>query len=607
MVKRLFSIVIAILIFSSSFLVVGKGDAIYKEHLRGVWVCTVVNLDWPSREAMDTVDDNARIKKSKQELIEILDRALELNLNAIFFQVSPSADAFYKSDIVPWSRYLTGTLGKDPGFDPLEFVISESRKRDLEVHAWFNPYRVSLNTTSQTRECLDVEKSVYKENPSWIRTANSRFVVDPGIPEVKEWAITRVMEVVENYDIDGVHFDDYFYYESYFGDLDDEKTFEKYNNGRFDNIKDWRRNNTYTLIKMLSEELRRVNSKIKFGISPSGIWSNKSDEQPEGSNTQGGFTNFDQCFADTKKWVEEELIDYIAPQLYYSFENPRAPYEELARWWQAVVKGKNVHLYIGNALYKVNDDADSAFLGDRGVEQIQRQLDLNFKLKGVKGSILFRGQNLFDDRKVKSVKNIQENVWNTKSIIPNMDWKSNNISLYFEDVGINHAWAALAIDFLYEMKIIKGDHNGHFNPYQKTTRADFVIMLVNSLNLNENFSKNFVDIDKNAYYYNHIGMAKSLGLIKGDGEFFYPENNITREDIMVIITNALDFLGLRLEESLDLNLVDYDDYETISDYAKNAVNILTRAGVVRGYDGKISPKDYATRAQCAVMLYGVSF
>ena len=607
MVKRLFSIVIAILIFSSSFLVVGKGDTNYNEHLRGVWVCTVVNLDWPSRAAMDTVDDNARIKKSKQELIKILDRALELNLNAIFFQVSPSADALYKSDIVPWSRYLTGTLGKDPGFDPLEFVISESRKRDLEVHAWFNPYRVSLNTTSQTRESLDVEKSVYKENPPWIRIANSRFVVDPGIPEVKEWAIARVMEVVENYDIDGVHFDDYFYYESYFGDLDDEKTFEKYNNGRFDNIKDWRRNNTYTLIKMLSEELRRVNSKIKFGISPSGIWSNKSDEQPEGSNTQGGFTNFDQCFADTKKWVEEELIDYIAPQLYYSFENPRAPYEELARWWQDVVKGKDVHLYIGNALYKVNDDADSAFLGNRGVEQIQRQLDLNFKLKGVNGTILFRAQNLFDDGKAKAVKNIQENVWSTKSIIPNMDWKSNNISLYFEDVGISHDWAALAIDFLYEKKIIKGDHNGHFNPYKKTTRADFVIMLVNSLNLNENFSKNFVDIDKNAYYYNHIGMAKSLGLIKGDGEFFYPENNITREDIMVIITNSLDSLGLTLEESLDLNLVDYDDYETISDYAKNAVNILTRAGVVRGYDGKIGPKDYATRAQCAVMLYGVSF
>lgn len=155
-------------------------------HLRGTWITTVLNLDWPTIETRDITDVNERIRKSKEELINLLDVAVDMNLNAVFFQVSAEADALYKSNIVPWSRCLTGTLGKDPGFDPLQFVIDESNKRNLEIHAWFNPYRVSMNTTDATKNALNINKGVYKENPQWIKTSMNRFVADSGIPEARE-------------------------------------------------------------------------------------------------------------------------------------------------------------------------------------------------------------------------------------------------------------------------------------------------------------------------------------------------------------------------------------------------------------------------------------
>jgi len=187
---------------------------------------------------MNIVDDVKRIQKTKEELIDILDEAKALNMNAVFLQVSPSADALYKSDIVPWSKCLTGTFGKDPGFDPLEFAINESHKRNLEFHAWFNPYRVSLTTDESVKKTLNIEKSVYKEHPEWIRTSMARFVVDPGIKEVQAWTVSRVMEVVNNYDIDGIHFDDYFYYEKDEGELNDEETFKQKNDKNFSNMGD---------------------------------------------------------------------------------------------------------------------------------------------------------------------------------------------------------------------------------------------------------------------------------------------------------------------------------------------------------------------------------
>jgi len=148
---------------------------VVKRELRGTWISTVANLDWPSGDVKKITNEVERIKKSKEELITILDTVVSMNMNAVFFQVSPEADAFYKSDIVPWSRYLTGTFGKDPGFDPLAFAIEEAHKRNLEFHAWFNPYRVSVDMKDSTKSSLNIKKSVYKEHPEWIKTSMSRL------------------------------------------------------------------------------------------------------------------------------------------------------------------------------------------------------------------------------------------------------------------------------------------------------------------------------------------------------------------------------------------------------------------------------------------------
>ncbi len=396
---------------------------IVKRHLRGTWISTVINLDWPTLETSKLENDTERAKKSKEELVAILDKAVEMNMNAVFFQVSPEGDAFYKSKIANWSRYLTGTFGKDPGFDPLAFAIVEAHKRNLEFHAWFNPYRVSMDTKEATKTSLDIEKSVYKKHPEWIKSSMDRFVVDPGIPEARKWVTDRVMEVVGNYDVDGVHFDDYFYYERTVGELKDDNTFKMYNKGQFSDIGDWRRNNTYLLVKELSKKIRAKKAWVKFGISPGGIWGNKKDGLAGGSNTSGGFTNYNSCFADTKKWVEEELLDYIAPQVYFTFANTRAPYGEVATWWSKVCSKRKVHLYIGQALYMINDSSDKYFMGNEAVPEFSRQLKFNISKPEIKGSIMFRANKFNEIEKQQVVNAMKGNLWSTKALVPVMAWK----------------------------------------------------------------------------------------------------------------------------------------------------------------------------------------
>ncbi|NLD46907.1 MAG: family 10 glycosylhydrolase [Clostridiaceae bacterium] len=676
---------------------------VVKRELRGAWVCTVLNMDWPSLDTIKIQNDAERINKSKEELVAVLDKAVEHNMNAVFFQVSPEGDALYKSDIVPWSRYLTGTFGKDPGFDPLAFAIEEARKRNLEIHAWFNPYRVSMDVKDTTVSSLNVEKSVYKEHPELIKTSMSRFIVDPGIPESRKWVTDRVMEVVNNYDIDGVHFDDYFYYENKEGEMKDESTFNKYNNGQFSNLGDFRRNNTYLLVKELSEKIRSTKSWVKFGISPAGVWGNKSDGHPDGSNTKSSFTNYERSFADTKRWVEEELVDYIAPQVYFSFANSRAGYGEVVSWWSQVCSNKKVHLYIGQPFYKINDDTDTYFKGVNAVPELSRQLKFNAAKPGVMGSIMFRIQNFNDSGKKQAASAIKNDLWAKKTLVPLMPWKGgtapetpvkgsltqtmyglelswedndpntayyavyrfnkgdvpdivsdnaanyllgtlrkyNNgkqtfsdystsnpdgvvyvitaldrlhnesagltisltVSEYFNDIGREYSWAKEAIDTLYEKGIVKGVGEGTFNPFRNTKRGDFVLMMGNALELKADFLINFNDVTKTSYYYEAIGTARALGIISGTGEnLFVPDGYVTREDIMVIVNNAAEKSGIMLETAEEGYLGRYSDAKQISSYAAESVAKLTKSGIIQGAEGKVNPKQLATRAEIAVIV-----
>lgn len=388
-----------------------------KAHFRALWISTVSSLDWPKTKA---VDEASRLAQQK-ELTDLLDRACELNMNAVIFQVRSQSDALYPSQFAPWGACLTGTLGRDPGYDPLQFAIEQAHLRNLEFHAWFNPYRVSTSLSDSTVNALKAaEKSVFNTHPEWVKTSASRYVLDPGIPAARQWVEECVLEAVQNYDIDAVHFDDYFYYESDASPLEDDDAFAAYG-GEFQSKGDWRRNNTYLLVRELSEKLNAAKPYVKFGISPAGVWGNKSDH-PEGSDTRAGLPNYDAAYADTKRWVEEELIDYIAPQVYWSFGLKAAPFGTVASWWAQTVKGKNVALYIGEAAYKVNDaslqESDPLFASN-GMEELARQLTFNLARPEISGSILFSARNLNGPE----YRLLPDALWKQKALVPVMDWK----------------------------------------------------------------------------------------------------------------------------------------------------------------------------------------
>lgn len=613
---------------------------IIKRHLRGGWISTTINLDWPSAATSKIQNDKERIQKTKEELIAILDKSVEMNMNAIFFQVSPEGDAFYKSDFVPWSRYLTGTFGKDPGFDPLAFAIEEAHKRNLELHAWFNPYRVSMYTNEATVQSLNIEKSVYKEHPEWIRTAKDRFVVDPGIPEARKWVKNRVMEVVKNYDVDGIHFDDYFYYEDFVGQLEDQDTFMKYNSGRFSNIGDWRRNNTYLLVKELSSEIRAVKPWVKFGISPAGVWGNKKDGHPEGSNTSAGLPNYDRSFADTKKWVEEEIIDYIAPQVYFTFSNSSAPYGEVASWWADVVRGKNVHLYIGQALYKVNDNADPYFIGENAVEEFIRQLKFNTMKPEIMGSIMFRFRNFTDSNKQQVIAMMKNNLWAKKALVPTMPWKggyaplrptqgrieavSNGVKISWVDKDVNTAYYAIyrldkgsKIDISSDggaaqliATVRKSDKAIQEFIDRGNNKIDGVTYAVTALDRLHHESQELLISKDQSIYFNDVnyqyGWAiKAIDTLYennivsglGNGKFA-PGNNVTRADFLIMVMKAY---GIKTDEEIKDNFSDAGNK-----YYAKYLGTAKRLGLVAGVGNNLYlPEAPITRQDMLVILHSV--
>lgn len=370
--------------------------------LRASWISTVLNLDWPSAESVRIADDAQRAAVQQAELLRMLDDAVATGLTAVIFQAKPCADAFYASDLLPWSPYLTGTLGRHPGFDPLAFAVEQAHARGLELHAWLNPYRVSMGVGPDTVRMLagvpaDGPPSIYRTRPDWIRTAARRFVLDPGLPEVRAWLGGVVAEITSRYAVDAIHFDDYFYYETADSPLDDAQTFATYGRG-FADKGDWRRHSTRLLVQGLSEQLRAASPGVRFAVSPAGVWRNRSDD-PRGSDTRAGAPSYDTAFADTRGWVLDGLVDDIVPQVYWPFARQAVGYGTIARWWADVaLASPGTQVHIGMALYKAGrPTAQEPDWGvEDGVAEIRRQIDLNESTPGLHGSVLFRHAFLRD-------------------------------------------------------------------------------------------------------------------------------------------------------------------------------------------------------------------
>ncbi|MET8751466.1 family 10 glycosylhydrolase [Streptomyces sp. NPDC004667] len=351
--------------------------------LRGMWIATVENVDWPSEAGLSA-------REQRAELTGLLDTAVERRLNAVFLQVRPTADALWPSTKEPWSQWLTGVQGQDPGWDPLGTAVAEAHARGLELHAWFNPYRVANHTDPQRL----VAAHPARRNPAWAVPYGGKLYYNPGLPEVRAFVQEAMLDAVARYPLDGVHWDDYFYPYPVAGEeFDDDEAYERYG-GAFASRADWRRHNTDTLVKEMSDRLKGVRPAARFGVSPFAVWRN-SDRDPLGSRTRAGVQTYDDLYADTRKWVREGWIDSIVPQAYWQIGHPSADYAAIVEWWAGTVRGTRAALYVGEALYRC--DADSSTPAWRDPAELSRHLTLAARHAEVRGHVYFSAKQVAAD------------------------------------------------------------------------------------------------------------------------------------------------------------------------------------------------------------------
>jgi len=342
-----------------------------REELRAVWVATVSNIDYPSKPTTNT-------EILKQEFIKLLDMHQRNGMNAVVVQVRPATDAFYPSPLEPWSQWLTGRQGQPPipYYDPLEFMITETHKRKMEFHAWMNPYRAVFNINNSSIAPTHITRI----HPEWFLNYGDKKYFDPGNKDVQKFVTAVVQDVVRRYDVDAIHFDDYFYpYRIAGKEFPDAATYQKFGNGLSKD--DWRRSNTDSIIVSLSKVIKEENKKCQFGISPFGIWRN-ADKDPRGSNTKGGQTNYDDLYADILLWLQKGWIDYVAPQLYWEIGHKLADYNTLIDWWGKNTFGKNC--YIGLGIYRAG--SNDAW---RDKTQLPRQITKLRNTPNINGMIFF--------------------------------------------------------------------------------------------------------------------------------------------------------------------------------------------------------------------------
>lgn len=402
-----------------------------KREMRAVWIAHVNNIDFPSSA-------NLSASQQKTQFIAILDDFAKNNINAAIVQIRTNCDASYPSELEPWSAFWAGKQGTGPGYDPLQFMIDECHKRNIEFHAWFNPYRAAPSAST-----FAADNHVRKTHPEWIIAYNGLQMLDPAIPEVREYVTRVIIDVVHKYDIDAVHFDDYFYPYPVTGvTLNDDASYAIHNRG-FTNRADWRRDNINILVKMVNENIKKVKPWVKFGISPFGIWKNKTSSQPEGSDTKG-LEAFHSIYADSKKWVQEGWVDYLAPQIYWSIGFSIANFAVLTPWWAENKGNLNRHLYIGHAAYRINNGGTDLNWSKPG--EMPQQINLTRNVNGVNGSIFYNTTS-FRKNLLGFNDSLQSLQYKKKAFVPLMPWIDNKppepvagLKIERSDLGWKLSW-----------------------------------------------------------------------------------------------------------------------------------------------------------------------
>jgi len=373
-----------------------------KREFRGVWIATVDNIDWPSRKNLSTAEQKA-------ELIALLDRAAELKLNAIIFQVRPQCDALYPSALEPWSEFLTGEMGKgpSPAWDPLAFAIGETHKRGMELHAWFNPYR-ALHPAAKGPVAAN---HISKTKPHLVRKYGRYLWLDPGEREVQEHSIAVIMDVVKRYDVDGVHIDDYFYpypernAQGRDVDFPDEASWRKFGAATKLPRDDWRRENANVFVQRAHQAIKAEKPWVKFGISPFGIWRPGHPEQIKGFDSHG------KLYADSRMWLMNGWVDYFAPQLYWPIGQPAQSFSVLLNWWNDQ-NPQQRHIWPGLAISRLSEGWQA--------DEIVRQVRLAQTQPVSAGQIFFSMKHF--NRHPALVNALQSGPFSEPALIPASPW-----------------------------------------------------------------------------------------------------------------------------------------------------------------------------------------
>ncbi len=479
--------------------------------LRATWFTTVSNLDWPNKY------DKGDVQAQKSSFIQLIESLNDININTIFLQVRTECDAFYNSDYEPWSRYLTGIQGKNPGYDPLQFAIDECHKRGIEVHAWLNPYRINVSTYDNGN--YYAPENVYKQHPDWALVySDGKKILNPGLTQVQNYIKKIVGDIINKYDVDGIHFDDYFY--SYSGTPTemDLSTYTQYGN-EYDNIGDFRRGSINKMIRGVMDTILAVKPFVRFGVSPFGIYGN--GQNPPGIS---GLDAYNVIYCDPIAWLNEGSVDYINPQLYWPTGGSQ-DFGKLLPWWADRAFNYNRDVFAGHAIYRL-DDYPAGSYHDFGnplheykeyfnlsnieifraagwsLEEIVRQINIvrQNDNKNALGSVFFRTK---DFERVHNLKEyLHQHVYQHKSLLPEQYWKQNtkpqpvtNIRFEFDSTELK-----------YKIKWDGGD-----------SLSRYAIYLVDSLTQNYNHSNNLIDISFDNYYIPasdtfvnnaHIGIVK---------------------------------------------------------------------------------------------------
>lgn len=420
-----------------------------KRELRAVWIATVDNIDWPRPGDYNPASQ-------QQHFRQILDTHQQTGLNAVFVQVRDAADSYYaKGQLEPWSEWLTGRQGKapEPFYDPLTFMLEEAHRRGIEFHAWLNLNRaVFKGHTNVTPD------HVSRLHPDWMITYDGTKIFNVGVPEVRNYITKIVTNLARNYDLDGIHFDDYFYPYRVPGQvLDDQVAFYKYGAG-YRSINDWRRANIDQLIHQISDSLKAINPRIKFGISPSAVWRNRSPLVPDGSETRG-LSAYEELYADTRKWIRESWIDYIAPQVYFHRTHRLVPYEPLIEWWRKNCYGR--HLYIGQGAYRLNGREN----GWETASEIADQIRWNRKHPEIQGSIFFSSRSLTNN--FKGVQDTLRNgLYQLPAFVPTMPWKDATAPLPPQEFSIEKDGNGIVLKWETPPPAVDGDRPYRYIVYR---------------------------------------------------------------------------------------------------------------------------------------------